>query len=572
MPESLPTDQSESVAAPVALGAMPSPLLLGIGGPLFLFLLALFLFCRPLILLGDGGTCRHFLTGIYILDNHAVPVTNYMSALEANAPWVTHELLCDLVFGIPFPFLGIGWVVLISSIAIALAFAWSYQMARYRGAGLLASLLLLVFSVEACTIHWSARPHLFTYLLFLAAFNECFVVSASLRRRCISLSVILFLWGNLHGSFALAIMMIGMRAVGDFAEGVIARASGNGAMNHAVADSVAANQQNPRADSAEAAEAGEPPALPVLPRTQLRQELSETSSSLGRQLWSLRDSLLVMFCALLAASCNLRGASFLNYVVSYLLNPKIQFHSDEWRSLDFSFGLPVWSFLLLCFALLAVWVYSRVKPRLGEFLFVAAMCCASIYAMRLVPYFALIVLPALAPQIAWFSENSIAARLPVIGRLIAVDKRASLSELKSSRHAWVFSLIALVFSAVFLFVPASKIQDFDPLRMPVAASDYMIKNKISGLGFTKDNWGSYLYWKLKEPIFLDDKTDFYSQKLLDDYMSIFMSKPGWQQALERYKFAYILIPPGLPLQFDLAQSKNWKCAFQDSQSVLFVRQ
>ncbi len=466
-----------------------------------------------------------------------------MSALEPNGPWVTHELLCDLIFGLPFSVFGLNWVVLASSVAIALAFVWSYQMARSRGSGLLPTLILMIVSMEACTVHWSARPHVFSYLLFLAAYYQCFIAATNLKKNCAILALIFFLWANLHGSFPLGLMMIGMRAVGDLWEGFIAKFA------------VVESQTKGFSDSDEAAE------------TDTASYID--SSSANR--WTLKEALAIVISCVVACCINVRGASFLTYVIEYLTNPKIQFHSDEWRSLDFSLGLPAWSFLILCFALLCVWVYAKNKPRIGEFLFLAALCCSSIYAMRLVPYFALAVIPAAAAQLANLQNSKTANSLPIVKSILATDKQASLAEKNSAKLSWVHLILVLAMSAAFLFVPAFKIADFDPTRLPVQATNYLQKHKVTGLGFTKDNWGAYLYWRLGESIFLDDKTDFYSQNLLDDYMTIFMTKPGWQQVLDKYKFAYILIPTGLPLQFDLEKMSGWKQVFSDPGSVLFVR-
>jgi hypothetical protein len=73
-------------------------LLVPTGGAIFFaYMLFLFLACRPLLLLGDGGTCRHIVTGQWIFQHLAIPTTNYIFALAPNAPWTTHELLADLL-------------------------------------------------------------------------------------------------------------------------------------------------------------------------------------------------------------------------------------------------------------------------------------------------------------------------------------------------------------------------------------------------------------------------------------------------------------------------------------------
>jgi hypothetical protein len=494
----------------------PSPYWPGLGGPVLLLLLTLFLFVRPLLLLGDGGTCRHFLTGIYILEHQAIPTTTYLSAVEPNSAWITHELLCDLLFGLPFQALGLNWIVLTAALAITLSITWSYQMARRRGAGLAGALAAMVLALEACSVHWSARPHVFTYLFFLVCYYECFAANGSWRRRALVLSVIMLVWGNSHGSFALGLAMIACRALGDLAQSKSVNQAGN--------------------------------------------------------LWTGRQSAIIFFSAFLASCLNVRGAGFINYVLAYLASPKIQAQSDEWRSIDFSFAGPVWSFIALACLLFTLWVYSKVKPKLGEFAFMTFLFFASIYAMRLIPYFALAVLPAMATQAGELRLRESLLSVPCLGKLLAANNRASQSELELLKSRWLFAGMAAVLSLIFLLAPPFRISDFDPARMPVGAVNYIKDHGISGLGFTKDNWGSYLYWRLKSPIFIDDRTDFYSQKVLDDYTAIFLSIPGWQNNLAKYPFQFILIPRGLPLEFILRNEQSWKCCFEDRTAALFTRE
>ncbi len=481
-----------------------------------IFLLLLFLFARPLLLLGDGGTCRHFLTGIYIIDHASIPTTTYSSAIEPNSAWVTHELLCDLLFGIPFPAFGLNWVVLSSAIAIALSLTWAYQMSRSRGNGILGAFIAMLLALEACTVHWSARPHVLTYLAFIACYYESFIADRSLKGRVIALSTILFLWGNLHGSFPLGLLMIFFRAGSDFLE---------------------------------------------------EKVLKNESSTL----WKLKESLILIPCAVIAACLNIRGAGFVHYVLNYLSSSKIQAHSDEWRSIDFSFAAPVWSFLALCCIMVLSWIYSKSKPKLGECAYMLFLFCCSLYAMRLIPYFVLAALPAMACQLGEIRNRSEFSTLPVMGKLISSDQNASKGEDSLKKHRWILIGATLAVCLAYLLIPSFKIKDFDAERMPVKAVDYLTQHNIKGLGFVKDNWGAYLYWRTKEGIFLDDKTDFYSQNLLDDYSSIFMTNPGWEKALDKYNFRYVLIPRGLPLEFMLAKDNKWTKSYEDNTAILFLK-
>lgn len=524
----------------------PSPYWLSLGGPFFLLLLALFLFARPLLLLGDGGTCRHFLTGIYVLEHHALPISTYMSAVEPNSVWMTHELLCDLLFGLPFNWLGLNWVVLTSAIAISLALVWSYQMARLRGSGLLLALPGLLLVLEACSLHWSARPHVFTYILFLACYYECFVSRRSFLHQSVTLSAIMLVWANTHGSFPLGLAMIFCRAVSDTTTRILA---GNRFKTSTTQNGGVAGEDEGKGES----EGGS------------ADEIKE---------WSGKESIIVTTSALIASCLNVRGPGFINYVITYLTSPKIQAQSDEWRSIDFSLGAPVWCFMALAALLVTFWVYARFRPRISEYLYMVALFAASLYAMRLIPYFALAALPAMAAQAKFLPLQDRLRQIPAISNLLESDRRAGLSERTLLKLSIRCAFIGLSFalSLAFLLIPSIKITDFDPARLPVHALARMNEGGIKGLGFTRDNWGSYLYWRLNEKIFIDDKTDFYSQKLLDDYVAILQTLPRWQTCLTKYQFKFVLIPRGLPLEFMLDASPGWKKSYEDRTAVLFTKQ
>lgn len=495
------------------------------GGPLFIGLLALFLFARPLLLLADGGTCRHILTGEYIYRHGAIPTTNYVWSIDPKAPWLTHELFCDLIFGIGAFTNSLNWVVLSSALAISLAFTWSYQMARARGSGMLGSLFLLLLALEASTMHWSARPHLFSYLCLLISYYLVFIKCNLQGRNLAWLSLLFVCWSNLHGSFVLGILMLVCAIVG-------------------------------------------------------RQQ-------------EIGNGLRALAVVVISSCLNLRGMSFFSYVAGYISSSSIAFNSDEWRSLDFSLGVPVWAFLLLAFITILGFVYSHRKPPLGEFLFLGALFGVSLYAMRMIPYFALIAVPAIAYASVsgrWSGPEPVheleitsatgvlkeAATSPtrMVGgftrNLLQLESRLSEREL-STQKFWPFYVgAAAVMSFAFLLLPSLKIQDFDPVRLPVRSVD-VLKNANLKFGFVRDNWGDYLYWRTRKPVFIDDKTDFYPKYFLQDYSAIYHCYPGWSGLLDRYGFQFILVPKGLPLAYFLKTIPDWRLDSEDDCSVLFVR-
>ncbi len=475
------------------------------------------------MLIGDGGTCRHIITGQYILTHHAIPTTNYVFALAPNSPWLTHELLSDLILGLTMNLFGVNGVVLIGALAIGLVLTWSYQFARLRGLGTISGLLLLILAMTAMTIHWSARAHVFSYVPFMIVYYIEFVAKLRRSLRWPLLALTMCVWANLHGSFIIGLFMISCRLAEDLVLLIF----------------------KPEVDPHE-------------------------------QKDNLKLHLVDLLVAFIGAACNIRGFNFLLYVASYATNPVIKLHNDESRALDFSVGVPIYAFLLLFALVSAVCALLRKRPTPAEIIFGVSMFLGSLYAMRLVPYFSLIALPLIAPGWSSLQSSNIQARESGQPKLISrfMNTESRINSQESTRwqaHLPVYLLSAAQI-AVWLWLPIFKLNDFDPQRLPVDATTWMSKAKLPGLGFNPDNWGDYLYWRLQKPVFIDDKGDFYSPEFVDQYVKIFVGAKDWQQVADRYKLNWLLLPNALPLVSILSQQQpQWKLSYRDSLVSVFLR-
>lgn len=555
------------------------------GGPLFVLMLGFFCFYRPYILLGDGGTCRHMLTGEYILQHGQIPLTNYVSALDSNSPWLTHELVCDLIFGPYYLVGGMNWVVLTAGLAIVFSTIWSYQMGRARGVGPIAGMIMLVAIVEAASIHWSARPHLFTYLTFVAVYYLVYISRASFKSRLIATAATMFVWGNLHGSYLLGLMVIGSRLIGDLLLYVI---KGKTSSNVSAEPITASSESECSAESVKQPGQGTESGNKVHRHVDGQEIVEENAyATAGKAHVSgsvddetqydppaqtMKQGLVLLLITAVASCLNSRGVEFFSYVLGYMSNPAIRMNSDEWRSIDFSYLFQAGAFLLVFAFVATVWIYARKKPHPGEFLSVGLMFLASVYAMRLVPYFVLIALPAVGPQWADICKRALHPDSPKWLQLFArKEEKIDMSEKEIGRLIPVWSAASLVLAGVFLFAPFVRIPDFDPTRLPVAAVSTLAKGKDESMGFCRDNWGDYLYWRLRKPIFIDDKTDFYSAERLQDYAFLYLTYPGWEKVLAKYKFSFVLVPRGLPLTFLLEKEGQWQKSYEDGTAVLFQR-
>jgi hypothetical protein len=511
----LNNEQSQNISARLFLP--------GIGSLFFLLILGCFLFWRPLLLLGDGSACRHLDAGTYILLEHKIHTTNYTSALFPDVRAISASFLGDVLYALSYQLMQLNGLVLVAAVTIALTLTWCYQFARARGLGPVIGLLGMVFVMTAASMHWSARTLVFSHLIFLILFYVTFMAPFTDARRLVVTAVVMLFWVNFHGSFLLGMVMLGARLAGDFIDG----------------------------------------------------------AGLSRSEWisSLRWQLMTIAACAVVLCLSPNGPGFYTYVTGYLSHPMIMMKSNEWKSLDFSLGLQTWSFLALYALMVLLWAYSKKRPKMSEFILVNFLFFGGLYTMRLVPYFALAVLPAMALPWAAVADQLLrgggTADDGEAGMLAAkwfafeerIDKQERAGGLKPAISIGLGAVMALAFA----FAPQCKVADFDPAKLPVSTTRYIIDNHLNGLGFCYDNWGGYLFWRLHRPIFIDDWTDFYPVSFTEEYVQAMMAQPGWQQVLDKYKLEYVLIPHGISLGQALANSPEWQIICNDPASELFVR-
>jgi hypothetical protein len=138
----------------------------------FAFLMPIvFLFVRMegvKTLLSDCDTGWHIRTGEWIVAHHGVPARDIFSYSRAGDPWYAWEWLSDVLFAWLNSRGGLAAVVLLSILLIAVTFMLLFRLAR-RKSNAIVALAVTMVAAAASSVHWLARPHLFT-LLFVVVF------------------------------------------------------------------------------------------------------------------------------------------------------------------------------------------------------------------------------------------------------------------------------------------------------------------------------------------------------------------------------------------------------------------
>jgi len=462
-------------------------------------------------LLGDGDTGWHIRTGQYILAHHAVPTRDLFSFSKPNAPWFAWEWLSDVALAALFQLGGLKAITLAAGTLIALYATLLLRYALWLGANALLAALFTLLAVGASSMHFLARPHLFT-LLFLPA---ClWLVQADLRKNTrwiwwlIPVSA---LWTNLHGGFFIFLACLALLMAGQAVE-----------------------------------------------------------SWLGRARWTAvwRLSILLAGCTL-ASLINPYGIQLHKHVLEYLRSDWIRNVIQEFQAPTFrSEGQLQFEALLV--AGLVVTGLLLKQRRCGEAFCILFLAHSSLISVRHAPLYAAVAAPLIAAQLSvWWGIW--AERLPRqsvvrILRQIGQDIRPAFR-----RNTLWPALVILVLAA--LDAPLKWPRDFPsenfPLDMIHAHADVLQSGRL----LTTDQWGDYIIYSFypKQKVFVDGRSDFYGEALGKQYLHLTQGDYDWRAILERYRFQVALLPVELPLSTLLKLDPDWRLASDDHHTVLFVR-
>src|SRR5471032_2158517 len=170
-------------------------------------------------LLGDCDTGWHIRTGEWILAHGWVPARDIFSFSKPGGPWFAWEWLSDVLFAKLNAAGGLQAVALFSILLLCVTFTVLFLVVK-RKANAIVSIAITMLAAAASSIHWLARPHLFT-LLFLVLFYAALEQVREGRTRIAGvpylaiLPVATILWTNLHAGFFAGALMIAAFGAGE---------------------------------------------------------------------------------------------------------------------------------------------------------------------------------------------------------------------------------------------------------------------------------------------------------------------------------------------------------------------
>jgi hypothetical protein len=466
-------------------------------------------------LLGDGDTGWHIRTGQYILEHHRVPTQDLFSFSRPGAPWFAWEWLTDLTYALSFQVGGLKAIVLMAGSMIALFATVILRYTLWRGANPLIAACTTLLAVGASSMHFLARPHLFT-LLFLPL---ClWLVEADRRKRTRwlwALIPVTALWTNLHGGFVIFLACLGLLVLGYAIEAALGR------------------------------------------RT-------------GEQRWPeiRRYSALFVGCSL-ASLLNPYGVQLHVHIVEYLRADWIKNVVQEFQAPTFRTEGQFQLELLLLAGLITSGLLLR-RRLFAEALWTVFLAHACLTSVRHAPLYAAVAAPLVACEIGgWWKAGVEGLKKSSAARILY---QMGVDLAPGFRRSSIWPAV-LILSLAALDAPLKWPRDFPSEVFPTAMVHQHADLIASGRLLTTDQWGDYVIYSLypRQKVYVDGRSDFYGEKLGQEYLRLLQGSYDWRTIVDRNGFNVALLPVDWPLASMLKTDSAWRVVQDDGRVILFAR-
>jgi len=459
-------------------------------------------------LLADGDTGWHIRVGDFILAERRFPTSDLFSFSRPGAEWFAWEWGSDVLFALAHRLGGLGGVVLLAGLVIAGTSAALFYFLAWERVNVIVAVIAMLAAGSASTVHWLARPHVFTYLLFVLSL---WILEADRRqpgRRVWVLVPLAVLWTNLHGGFVVLIVLLGLYVAGSLVE---ARRS------------------------------------------------------------SARRYALLALAAAAGTLVNPYGPRLHFHIAQYLRSDFIRDRVEEFQSPRFR-GESIFVFELLLVAgwmiVPRLWRRREYAPAL----LLMVLSHAALVSVRHVLLYVLAAAPVVAREATtilasrqneWWAVLSSLGHArssreigrpwywPPLWAAAAVLTTAGLFQAGGAR--WKVDFPAEKFPHNALAATEKK-----GLGRRIFTSDQWADYLI------------YRYYP-QTRVFIDGRSDFYGAAIGQQYLEALSAHHRWQEIFDRHDFDVVLTPPEWPLATVLKAHPDWRLEYDDGQALVLRR-
>lgn len=461
----------------------------------------------------DSDTWWHLRAGQWIYENRAILQVDSFSYTRAGMPWLYPGWLIELMMYGLYRAGGLGALNLWTAGMVTLAFVFIWH--ALSGDPFLRA-FAIILGATVSGVYWAARPYLVTFVL-VAVFLW---VLENYHWRGIDrlwwLPPLMVIWVNSHGGFVVGIILWGVYTVDGLIRWFYAR-----------------------------------------------MRRFDSQKSLQHKFVRL---LIVGLLVLIGVLINPAGWVMYFYAFKTVGIGALREYIQEWQSPDFH-SLQVQPFIWLLLLTIGVIGASRKQIALSDYLLIAGFAYMGLMAGRNVALFALaapIVLTRYAAPLLEELGNKFGYH--------GLQENKPAGKLQYINWVLLSLVILAVAIKVLLVYPVRVNEEVIQRTMPVGAVEYLKETKPAGRLFNTYNWGGYLLWALPEyPVFIDGRTDLYSDEIISQWLQVMRAETGWEKVLDDYGVNLILIERTSLLSRILAMHPDWNQVYEDELAVIFTR-
>ncbi|HUQ94306.1 MAG TPA: hypothetical protein VM120_21680 [Bryobacteraceae bacterium] len=459
----------------------------------------------------DSDTGWHILTGEAILKGGPLPRTDPYSFTMAGKPWLAWEWGADVWMGAAHRWNGLpGVAVMYAALVAVCAWLW-FRLHAAVGGNFFFACAMASPMLTTVSLHWLARPHVFSWLLCLLALIALERAGGQLRLWHMAAWFLGgVVWANLHASFFL---------------------------------------------------------LPILCFTYAAGAL------LRRLLWAeaVSATKFVWFAVLSSTGTFLNpyGFGLHRHVVEYLSNRELLARVGEFQTFNFQVEGAGQVLLTVVIGMLGV-TLTLARRRPEHFLICCGMLILGLRSARALPLVALLVLPLVNGAITRALGNvQVRPKIRnIIDSFLAYSGRLRILERQCGGYA--IAPLAFLVAVALLGTPAfSARAGFSPTEFPVQAAFEVEKLPQDARLLAPDKFGGYLIYRFggQRRVFFDGRSDFYGVGFLKNYVKLIEVRPGWREQAQQFGFTHALLPNRYSLVAAL-EHWGWRKIYSDETATL----
>ena len=461
----------------------------------------------------DTDTWWHLRAGQFMVENQTIITADPFSHTRHGQLWIDHGWLAQIAWYSLYA-LG-GWalvsLVLAGLVTLAFWFIW-----RQIEANVFVGAFSMILGAIVSSVVWTARPQMISFMLAAMVATVLHRFKRQHGRLLPWLPLIMIVWVNVHGGFAIGFMLMLAYLVGE------------------VANNLTRHQDDP-----------------VVP-------------------WSgLKHLLIVSGLCLAVVVINPQTWRMWLYPFQTVGISALRDFIQEWQSPNFH--LPyVQPFALMLLLVIAALGRAGRRADWTDLALIAIWTAWALFAARNIAIFGLIATPILAryADLTWqgqwqdwgyqrvpFSSSS---RTPV-----------------SARLNWTLLGLIVIAALIKIAIPLTPAANLkaEQESLPYDAVEYLRENQLAGPMFNSYNWGGYLIFKLwpDYAVYIDGRTDLYDDAFIRRYLNVMVAGEAWQQTLADDGINLILVESQSTLARFLQTDPNWTERYRDEMAVIFTR-